>query len=128
MSKIKISMSKRCGYTEFFWSIFSYIRTEYGDLLCKSSCLIWVQEYKEQKNSEYGHFLRDVSPVKNIEGEFYFQVYFHRIERFHENARGLTLHKIRSFLRIRSHLLKKSLMENFIFLSGIVLIGGEPVK
>ena len=30
------ALSKQCPYDEFFWSVFSRIWTEYGDLLCKS--------------------------------------------------------------------------------------------
>ena len=37
-----------------FWSVFSHIRTEYGDLLRKSPYSVWIQENVDQKNSEYG--------------------------------------------------------------------------
>ena len=36
-----------------FWSVFSHIRTEYGDLLRKSPYSVWIQENVDQKNSEY---------------------------------------------------------------------------
>ena len=42
---VTLTQHKRCLYSEFFWSAFSWIQTEYGDL---------------QKNFEYGHFLRSI--------------------------------------------------------------------
>ena len=33
----------------FFWSVFSCIRTEYGDLLCKSSYSVQIQENTDHK-------------------------------------------------------------------------------
>ena len=37
-----------------FWSVFSHIRTEYGDLLRKSQYSVWIQENVDQKIFEYG--------------------------------------------------------------------------
>ena len=47
-----------------FWSVFSPIRTEYGDLLCKYSYSVQMRENNNQKNSEYGHFLRSLRTGK----------------------------------------------------------------
>ena len=47
----------------FLWSIFSRIRTESGDLLCKSPNSVRMRENKEQKNTECRHFLRCVKKV-----------------------------------------------------------------
>ena len=41
---------------EIFWSVFSLIQTEYGDLRCKSLYSIQMRENTDQKNSEYGYF------------------------------------------------------------------------
>ena len=41
-----------------FWSVFSRIRTEYGEIHCISPYLIWMRENTDQKNSEYGGFSR----------------------------------------------------------------------
>ena len=41
-----------------FWSVFPLIRTEYGHLFRKSPCSVEIQETTDQKNAEYGHFLR----------------------------------------------------------------------
>ena len=52
------SLREKCPYLEFFWSVFSYIRTEYGEILHASPYLAWIRENTNQKNSEYGHFSR----------------------------------------------------------------------
>ena len=39
-----------------FWSVFLFIRTEYGEILCISSYSVRMRENTDQKNSEYGHF------------------------------------------------------------------------
>ena len=48
----------KCSYSEFFWSVFSHTRTEYGDLKSKSPYSVQMWENADQKNSEYGQFLR----------------------------------------------------------------------
>ena len=45
-----LSLCERCPYSEFFWSVFSRIRTECGE----------IRENTDQKNSDYGHFLHSV--------------------------------------------------------------------
>ena len=53
-----------------FWSVFSYIRTEYGEILRNTEYLSVFSpnaENTEQKNSEYRHFsrrVRNVTPRK----------------------------------------------------------------
>ena len=44
-------LREKCRYSQFFWSVFSRIRTEYGE--------IWNLN-KDQKNSENGHFSSSV--------------------------------------------------------------------
>ena len=51
----KRALHEKCPYSEFFWSVFSRIRPEYEDLRSKS---VLIRENTDQKNSEYGHFLR----------------------------------------------------------------------
>ena len=41
-----------------FWSVFSFIRTKYGEILIISPYSVQMHENKGQKNSEYGHFSR----------------------------------------------------------------------
>ena len=62
------SLREKCPNTiqSFFWSVFSYIRTEYGDLRSKSPYSIWMQENTDKKNSVFGHFSRSTSLKKWI--------------------------------------------------------------
>ena len=41
----------------FFWSLFSHIRTEYGEILRISLYSVWMWENTDQNNSKYGHVL-----------------------------------------------------------------------
>ena len=43
-------MRKKCPYSELFWSVFSRIRTEYGEM----------RRDTDENNSEYEHFLHIV--------------------------------------------------------------------
>ena len=70
-----------CPYSEFYWSVFSRIWTEYEEILRISPYSVRMRENMEQKNSEYGHFLRS-------ELFCYFVVnfpIFHRIDFFTEH-------------------------------------------
>ena len=51
-------MRKKCLYSELFWSTFSHIRTEYGEILRISPYSVWMRKNAGQNNTEYGHFLR----------------------------------------------------------------------
>ena len=53
-------MCKKCPYSELFSSVFSRIRTEYGDILCISPYSVQMREDTDQSNSKYGLFLRSV--------------------------------------------------------------------
>ena len=44
-------MRKKCPYSGFFWSAFSRIRTEYGEIRRDT---VRIPENIDQKNSEYG--------------------------------------------------------------------------
>ena len=50
-------LREKYPFSECFWPVFSPIRTEYGDLLCKYLHSVWMRENKDQENSRYGHFL-----------------------------------------------------------------------
>ena len=52
------TLREESPYSEFFRSVFSRIRTEYGEILNISLYLIWIWENAEQKNSKYGNFSR----------------------------------------------------------------------
>ena len=51
-------LRKRYPYLELFWSLFSRIRTEYGEIQSISMYSVQTRENTDQNNSEYGHFLR----------------------------------------------------------------------
>ena len=50
------SVQIRC----MFWSVFSRIRTEYGEIRSISPYSARMWENTDQNNSQYGHFLRSV--------------------------------------------------------------------
>ena len=54
------TVRKKCPYSEFFWSTFSRIRTEYGEIQCTSPYSVRLWENTDQKDSEYGLFSRSV--------------------------------------------------------------------
>ena len=51
-------LREKCPYSEFYWSIFSHIPTEYGEILHISPYSVRMRENTDQKNSKYGHFSR----------------------------------------------------------------------
>ena len=65
----KCSLLEKCPHSKFFWSVFSRIWTEYGKILshsfslCLSSRSVRMRDNRDQKNSEYGHFLHSGSLV-----------------------------------------------------------------
>ena len=46
-------LGEKCPYSELFWSVFSRIRVEYGEIA-------QIHENKDQKYSEYEHYSRSV--------------------------------------------------------------------
>ena len=54
-------LRKKCPYSELFWSVFSRIRTEYGEIRSISLYSVQIRENADQNNSDYGHFSRSVS-------------------------------------------------------------------
>ena len=56
--KNRLPLCEKCAYSELFWSAFSRIRTEYGEILRISPYSVRMRENADQNNSEYGHFLR----------------------------------------------------------------------
>ena len=59
----KFRLRKKCSYSELFWSVFSRIWTEYGDILRLSPYSVPMWEIADQNNSKYGHFLRSTKSV-----------------------------------------------------------------
>ena len=54
-------LRKKYPYSELFWSVFSRIRTEYGEIRSISLYSVQIRENADQNNSDYGHFSRSVS-------------------------------------------------------------------
>ena len=54
IKKQRCKLRKKRTYSEFFWSVFRRIWTEYLDLL-KSPFSVRMRENTDQKNSEFGH-------------------------------------------------------------------------
>ena len=51
------SLREKCPYTEFFWSVFSRIRTEYGEIRSVSPYSVRMRENTGQENSEHFFYL-----------------------------------------------------------------------
>ena len=54
------TLHKSDPYSELFWSLFSHIRTEYGDIRSIFPYSVRMRENTDQNISEYGHFSRSV--------------------------------------------------------------------
>ena len=61
ISLFQITLREKCPYSGFFWSVFSCLRAEYGEMRSFSPYSVRIRENTDQKNSEYGHFSRSVS-------------------------------------------------------------------
>ena len=53
-----MTLREKCSDSEFYWSVFSLIRAEYGEFLRISQYTVWMRKSKDQKNSEYEHLSR----------------------------------------------------------------------
>ena len=51
-----LTRRKKCPYSEFFWSVFSHIQTEYGEILSISQYSVRMWENADENNSEHGRF------------------------------------------------------------------------
>ena len=56
---------KTCPYLELFWSAFSRIRTEYGEIRTIYPYSVQTRENANQNNSKYGQFSRSVIYFKS---------------------------------------------------------------
>ena len=56
----EFTLREKCSYSEFFWSVFSRIWFEYGEVRSISPYSVRIRDNTEQKISEYGHFSRSV--------------------------------------------------------------------
>ena len=86
------TLRKKSPYSELFWSLFSRIRTEYGQILRISPYLVRMWQKTDQNNSESGHFLLSVVFVKNQELPFYFH-YLGKVQKCRTTAIRLSMKK-----------------------------------
>ena len=47
--RIHLVLREKCPYWEFFWSVFSRVRTEYGDIQSISPYLVQMRENRTRK-------------------------------------------------------------------------------
>ena len=52
---LNFALREKCPCSELFWSVFSHIRTKYGEILWISPYLVRMRD-TDQNNSEHGHF------------------------------------------------------------------------
>ena len=64
--RLTLSLRKKCPYCELFWSVFSRIRTEYGEIRSIISYSVRMGENADQNNSEYWQFSRSVCLQLNL--------------------------------------------------------------
>ena len=55
-SNMSFTLREKCPYSEFFWSAFSRIWTEYGEIRSITSYSVQMRENTDPENSEYEHF------------------------------------------------------------------------
>ena len=108
-----------CPFLKLFWSVFSHIRTEYGEIWSTSSYSVRMLENTDQNNSKYGHFSRSdrCTDIGRLRCKSLFTTLDTKQKmKFPIKDFSSKCDQIHSFLWILSYLLKKSLTENFIFL------------
>ena len=55
---LEYALREKCPHSVFFWSVFSRIRTKYGEIPSVSLYSVRMRENTYHNNSEYGHFPR----------------------------------------------------------------------
>ena len=79
VQEVWLTLRDKCPYSEFFWSEFSRIRTEYGEIIRVSPYSVRMLENTDQKNSQYAHILRSNEYVRFIYLFIYLFIYFNII-------------------------------------------------
>ena len=85
--EIEYLLRKKYPYSEIFWSVFSRFRTEYREILCRiSPYSVRMWGNMDQKNYEYGHFLRSAccfyfSREYNIDTKSTIRQYFNFLDQ-----------------------------------------------
>ena len=55
-----MTLGKKCPYSELFWSVFTRIWTEYGEIRHMSPYSVQIMENMDQSNSKYETFSRNM--------------------------------------------------------------------
>ena len=56
----RVTLRKKCPYSELFWSVFSHIQTELGEMRSIFPYSVRMLKNTDQNKSEYGHFSHTV--------------------------------------------------------------------
>ena len=70
LHKWKLSLREKRPNTEFFWSVFSRIRTEYAERRSISPYSVKCWKIQARKSSVFGHFSRGVCIGRNKKNKF----------------------------------------------------------
>ena len=94
LMKYQNTQREKCPYSDFFWSVFSHIRSEFEKILSMSPYSVRIPENTDQKNSKYGHFApsdrywktliscyMEVYLYKSLYVQFYIVHFFHDTQR-----------------------------------------------
>ena len=77
------SLREKCPYSKLFWSAFSRIRTEYGEILRISPYSVRMRGNTDQNNFEYRHFLRSgYFKVFTFENEMWWRFIWNNLSEF----------------------------------------------
>ena len=72
-------LREKCPYQELFWSVFSRIRTEDGEILRISPYSVRIWKDTDQNNFEYGHFLRSGFLYLTVIASCWSEILFYQI-------------------------------------------------
>ena len=76
LNQHSLSLHKMCPYSEIFWSVFSRIRTEYGEIRSTSPYSVWRRENTHQKKLPIWHFSRNDYKTGNCYSNWFFKTTF----------------------------------------------------
>ena len=94
-------LRKKSPYSEFFWCAFSSIWPEYGEILHISPYSVRRRENTDQKNSEYGDFLRSAQELNTAQKiKFSIKYFFSKCDQIRK--------KLKFFVQCERHLLQRN--------------------
>ena len=81
----------KCPYSYLFWSGFSCIGTEYGEIRSTSPYSVRTRENKDQNDSECGHFSRSIYTVYTLFTQ-YTHTYMYNLFKVGKNYKNSNLY------------------------------------